>query len=62
MSLGKETCVVKVAKTKENVTCATKRLKTRETQTCVQVVKVEMKRFEDLFSKKKIMMAEALKI
>ncbi len=55
--MAKKTCVAKVMKTKDNVICVTKGLKTKEMQTCVQIVKVEMKWFEDLSSK----MAEAPK-
>lgn len=62
MFLGKKTYMTKVTKIVENVTCIAKGLKTRKMQTCVQVVKVEMKRVEYLSSKKKIKMAEALKM
>ena len=40
--------MAKVVKTKENVIYMAKKSKTRKTQTCIQVVKVEMKWFEDL--------------
>lgn len=53
MSLEKETCMAKITKTKENVTCVAKKSKTKETQTCIQVVKVKMKWFKNLSSKKK---------
>ncbi len=52
---------MKVVKIKENVICMAKRLKTREIQTYVQVIKIEMKWFEDLSLKKKIRIAEAPK-
>lgn len=62
ISLGKETYVIKIGKTKENVIYVAKKSKTRETQTCVQIIKIKMKLFDNLFLKKKIKMAKALKI
>ncbi len=40
--------MAKVLKTKDNVICMAKGLKTKEIRTCIQVMKVEIKWFEDL--------------
>lgn len=44
------------------MTCKAKKSKIKEMQTCVQVVKVKKKQFENLSLKKKMKMAQALKI
>ena len=49
--------MAKVVKTKKNVIYMAKGSKIKETETCIQIMKVGMKWFKDLFSK----MAEAPK-
>lgn len=54
--------MAKISKTKENVTCVVKKPQIRKMQTYVQIMKVKIKQLENLFLKKKIKMAEVLKI